>query len=141
MTMPRAKLFADPGFAIEASSASLPPQGLLDGLPEDVADKARWWERHLVEILTGLPTDSGPAAIPKPEYDIAATTVRQREPAKVTELKPMAGRSRSARCSGCGWPMKPRGSGDWSATSQSHPLTPSNPTRCLMINETASSKD
>jgi|SRR5690606_16681244 len=34
-------------------AAPLPPSGLLDGVPDAVAEQARWWERHIVEIDPG----------------------------------------------------------------------------------------
>lgn len=33
----------------------LPSAGPLDGLPEAVVAEALWWERHIVEVLRGLP--------------------------------------------------------------------------------------
>jgi hypothetical protein len=60
---------------------------LLDGVPEPVAEQARWWERHIVEILTGLPPEHEPTATPKSKYDPAGVSLRQRELAKVAELE------------------------------------------------------
>jgi putative transposase len=80
----------DPGFALvsaDRAAAPLAPSGLLDGVPEAVAEQARWWERHIVEILTGLPPEHEPGAVPKPEYDPGSVSLRQRELAKVTELE------------------------------------------------------
>lgn len=81
----RGELLANPGFqVVTARTAPLPPSGLLDGLPEEEAEKARWWEQHVAEVLTG--TTSGEAG-PRAEYDPAGTTLRQRELAKVEELR------------------------------------------------------
>jgi putative transposase len=52
-----------------------------------VADKARWWERHIVEVLTGLPPQAGAGARIRAEYDPQAVSLRQRELAKVEELR------------------------------------------------------
>ncbi len=79
------ELFSSPGFrVITARPAPLPPSGLLDGVPADAAEKARWWERHICEVLTGT---SPEAAGPGPADDPVATTLRQRELAKVAELR------------------------------------------------------
>jgi putative transposase len=82
-----AELLSAPGFRmLTRAPAALPPQGLLDSLPAEVADQARWWERHVVEVITGVPPEAGKRARPRPEYDPAARTLRQRELAKVGEL-------------------------------------------------------
>jgi hypothetical protein len=61
-------------------------QGLLDALPEGVVDAARRWERHLIELETGLPPDAAPDAVGRPEYDPAVWSVTARERAKAAEL-------------------------------------------------------
>ncbi len=75
------------GQALEAlsSTPNAPLRG-LDGLPAEVVEAARWWERHIVEVLTGLPPDPAPGQRPKPEYDAGLRSLRQRELAKVEEL-------------------------------------------------------
>jgi len=81
-------LMASPGFMV-VGGAPVPrvePFGLLDGLPEEVLAEAREWERHLVEVETGLPPDAGPGAMPRPEYDPAVCSLLQRERAKAAEL-------------------------------------------------------
>jgi putative transposase len=89
LAVPLADLFADPGFAVVAAGrpAPLPPEGLLDGLPAAVTDRARWLDSHLAEVVSGQPADAGPDAVPRPEYDPAATPLRQREIAKAAELR------------------------------------------------------
>ncbi|MEU6721973.1 Mu transposase C-terminal domain-containing protein [Nonomuraea sp. NPDC046802] len=68
----RVALFTDPGFAVLSTTrAPLPGQGLLDELPAEVVEQARWWELHIIEVLT----------------DLTGSTLRQRELAKVAELK------------------------------------------------------
>jgi putative transposase len=87
--MPLVRVLADPAFALitpRGQPARLPPEGLLGQLPAAVAERARWWERHIIEVLTGLPPGSAPGAVPRPEYDPARCSVRQREIAKVAEL-------------------------------------------------------
>ena len=82
-----AELLSAPGFRMVARApAVLPPRGLLDSLPLDAVEQARWWERHIVEVITGVPPEAGKGARPRPEYDPAACTLRQRELAKIAEL-------------------------------------------------------
>ena len=76
-----AELVADPGF-----EAPLPRSGILEALPAMTREDALWWERHIVEVLTGHRPDSPPQAS-RPGYDLASTTLRQRELAKVDELR------------------------------------------------------
>ena len=40
--------------------APLPSASPLDGLPEDAVAEALWWERHIVEVLRGIPPDAPP---------------------------------------------------------------------------------
>lgn len=81
-------LMASPGFMVVDGAAMQRVEsfGLLDGLPEEVLAEAREWERHLVEVETGLPPDAGPGMVPRPEYDPAVCTLTQRERAKAAEL-------------------------------------------------------
>ncbi len=98
LAVPLAELFTDPGFAVVTAGrpAPLPPEGLLDGLPAVVTARARWWESHLAEVVSGLPAGAGSDAVPRPEYDPAATSLRQREIAKAAELR-LAGHDVSLR--------------------------------------------
>lgn len=81
-------LMASPEFAVLGCDPlpSIDSFGLLDGLPVKVLEDAREWERHLVEVQTGLPPQSPEGAVPRPEYDPAMTTVSERERAKAAEL-------------------------------------------------------
>lgn len=81
-------LLASPTFALldDARTPAVEPFGLLDGLPEEVLAAARDWRRHVVEVETGLAPEAPPGTAPRPEYDPATTTVRQRESAKAAEL-------------------------------------------------------
>src|SRR6266540_950421 len=66
--------------------AQVEPFGLRDGLPEDVLAEARDWERHVVEVETGLPPGAGPGSTARAEYDPAVRTLVQRTEAKAAEL-------------------------------------------------------
>jgi putative transposase len=81
-------LLADPTFepAGQRESGPVLPAGLLNGLPQQAVEAAKWWERQLVEVLTGLPPDAPPEARPRPEFDPATSTLEQREQAKAKEL-------------------------------------------------------
>ena len=83
-----AHLMSAPGFSV-IDGEPLPemtPFGLLEGLPAEVLDAAREWERHVVEVVTGLPQDAAPGTVGRPEYDPALRTVRERDQAKADEL-------------------------------------------------------
>ncbi|MRH88592.1 TnsA-like heteromeric transposase endonuclease subunit [Nocardia sp. SYP-A9097] len=74
----------------EAFAATVRPGGLvgqnLEDVPAEAAARAREWERHVVEVETGPPLGAEPGTHPRPEYDPATTTVREREAAKAAEL-------------------------------------------------------
>jgi transposase InsO family protein len=83
-----AHLMSAPGFSV-IDGEPLPemtPFGLLEGLPAEVLDAAREWERHVVEVVTGLPQDAAPGTVGRPEHDPALRTVRERDQAKADEL-------------------------------------------------------
>jgi hypothetical protein len=84
-----ADLFSAPGMAALPSPrrAPLPPQGLIQTVPPALVEKACWWEQHIVEVLTGVSPEADRTVQPRPEFDPAARTLRQREMAKVAELK------------------------------------------------------
>lgn len=84
-----AELFSVPGMAVLPAprKAPLPPQGLLQGVPASLVERARWWEQHILELLTGVPPDVGRDAVARPGFDPEVTTLRQREIAKVAELR------------------------------------------------------
>lgn len=73
-----------PDFTVLSGAAlvSLPPLGLR----EAAVERARWWERHLTEVETGLPAGAEPDATPRPGYDPDLTTLAEREQAKAAEL-------------------------------------------------------
>ena len=58
----------------------------LEDVPAEAAATAREWERHIVEVETGVPPAAPPGTHPRAQYDPAKTTIRQREAAKSAEL-------------------------------------------------------
>lgn len=74
-------VLSDPG-----PGARTGPVTVLTGLPPAVAERAAWWERHLVELMTGLAPDAAPGTRPRVEYDPLRVSLRARETAKVEEL-------------------------------------------------------
>lgn len=81
-------LMSSPDFVVVdgAAGPQVEPFGLLDSLPEEVLAAARDWERHVVEVETGLPAGAEPGTLPRPEYDPATWTLAARDEAKATEL-------------------------------------------------------
>ncbi len=68
-----------------AGAPSLPALGLLAGVSPAVQKRAKWWERHILEVETGTRGDD-PDAAPREQYDPVRTTLEQRESVKVNEL-------------------------------------------------------
>ncbi len=89
VAMPVAELLTDSSFAVLAprTPAPLPARGVLDGLPAEVARRAEWWERHVTEVLTGVPAGSPAGTAARAEYDPLRVSLRQREVSKVAELR------------------------------------------------------
>ncbi len=86
--VPLARLLSNPGLElVTGTPAPLPPAGALEVLPAGTLERARWWEQHIVEVLSGLPPQAGPGQAARAEYDPLATTLRRRELAKVAELE------------------------------------------------------
>ncbi|WP_346103397.1 integrase [Nonomuraea maheshkhaliensis] len=81
-------LLGSAGFAVIDGQAlpELEPVGLLDGVPDEVLEAAKEWERHVVEVLTGLPHGAEPGTAMRPEFDPAARSLKQRDQAKADEL-------------------------------------------------------
>lgn len=85
--VPLSTVLADP--TLEVLTGSRPPlmsAEALEGVPDEVADRARWWERHIVEVLTGRQPES-PGQPPRSEFDPAVQSLRRRELAKFEELR------------------------------------------------------
>lgn len=64
----------------------VPPTGRIAEFPETAAEQARWWERHILEVLDGLPPDAPAGMAPRPEFDPERNSLAQRERAKAAEL-------------------------------------------------------
>ena len=89
LAMPAAELLTDASFTVltARTQAPLPARGVLDGLPAEVAERAQWWERHVTEVLTGVPAGCPPGTITRAEYGPLRVSLRQRELSKVAELR------------------------------------------------------
>ncbi|MEU5547276.1 hypothetical protein AB0G85_33690 [Streptomyces sioyaensis] len=92
-------LMAAPDFAVTGTEPlpALEPSGLLATLPEPVRQAAQDWERHLVEVETGLPPGTVPGTQPRPGYDPAASSLMDRMAAKASELEVTVRTVRSRR--------------------------------------------
>jgi putative transposase len=72
---------------VSAPRATLVAAERLAGVPAEVIERARWWEGHIVELLTGRPPQALAQAVVTPVYDPMARSLRQRELAKLDELR------------------------------------------------------
>jgi putative transposase len=81
-------LLAADGFERLGERAAVPvlPAGSLHGVPQEVIEEAQWWERHIVEVITGRPPDSEAGVQPRLGYDPMMRSLVQREQAKAAEL-------------------------------------------------------
>lgn len=70
----------------QPTAVPLPPFGMLDTVPGPVLARAQAWERHLIEVETGLPPDSVAGTAPRPEYDPRWRNLSERTAAKAAEL-------------------------------------------------------
>jgi putative transposase len=75
------EVLSDPG-----PGARVGPVTVLDDLPPAVAERAEWWERHLVELMTGRAPDAAAGSPVLARYDPLMVSLRARETAKVEEL-------------------------------------------------------
>ncbi|MFF3459783.1 hypothetical protein ACFYXH_36905 [Streptomyces sp. NPDC002730] len=64
----------------------MPPTSRIAEFPENAAEQARWWERHILEVLDGLPPDAPAGTAARPEFDPDRNSLAQRERAKAAEL-------------------------------------------------------
>ncbi|MGO4649337.1 hypothetical protein AB4305_31010 [Nocardia sp. 2YAB30] len=81
-------LLGSPGFEVVGGEPlpQISPFGMLDSLPADVLAAAKEWERHILEVTTGLPVDAAQGTVPRAQYDPATRTQAQRDDAKAAEL-------------------------------------------------------
>ena len=83
-------LAGSPGFEVIGGPAgqgpAMPPFALLDAVTEPAADRARFWESHILEVTTGLPAGAAEGQEPRPEFDPRLRLLTEREAAKVAEL-------------------------------------------------------
>jgi transposase InsO family protein len=76
--------------------AAGPVVDLLEDVPDELAGRARAWERHIVEMETGLPPDAVPGADRCPSYR-PEVQLGERERAKAAELTALFGEPVSVR--------------------------------------------
>jgi hypothetical protein len=84
-------LAGSPGFEVVGEPGPgqrpvLPPFALLDTVAEQAAERARFWESHVLEVLTGLPAGAAEGQEPRPEFDLRLRTLTEREAVKAAEL-------------------------------------------------------
>jgi putative transposase len=82
-------LLASDGFKVLATGPgrlAVSAADALDGLPAKAVERAEWWRGHLEELLTGRRLDQ-PDSVVRAEYDPMTRTLRQRELAKLDELR------------------------------------------------------
>jgi len=86
--IPLAVVLSDPSLELVAGvRAPLAGTDVAETVAARTLEQARWWEGHILEVLTGRPPECGPELAMRAEYDPAITTLRQRELAKVAELE------------------------------------------------------
>ena len=80
---------------LQAMTDQQPEVKWQSGITLAADPEALWWERHIVEVLHGIPPGASPGTAPKPEYDPRLVSLTRREQAKAAELT-AAGRPVSA---------------------------------------------
>ena len=86
--IPLARVLAERSLELVAGHAGALTGGdVMEVVPAGTLEGARWWEGHILEVLTGRRPEAGSDLAGRPEYDPAVTTLRQRELAKVAELE------------------------------------------------------
>ncbi len=97
-------LTGSPGFEVVGEPLPgqrpvLPPFAMLDTVAEPAAGRARFWESHILEVLTGWSAGAAEGQEPRPEFDPRLRTLTEREAAKAAELT-AAGEAVSVRTLG-----------------------------------------
>ncbi|MFC6064279.1 hypothetical protein [Streptomyces ochraceiscleroticus] len=64
----------------------VPPTARLEEFPPEAVARAQWWEKHILEVLNGLPPDAPKNSAPRPESDPRQHSLTQRETAKAAQL-------------------------------------------------------
>ncbi|WP_034088875.1 AAA family ATPase [Streptacidiphilus albus] len=75
-----------------ADAGTTEPASARDRLPTPGSAawaKAQFWERHILEVISGRQSGAGAPGVPRPGYDVRATTLEQREATKAEELSQM----------------------------------------------------
>ncbi|MFI7298147.1 AAA family ATPase [Streptomyces sp. NPDC050121] len=90
-------LLSSEGFEFLERGAGPPPEQSAPPLPDAALERARWWRRHVTEVLNGVPHDAPAGTEPLPAYDPSHRTLAEREEAKAQELADLGVRGASAR--------------------------------------------
>ncbi len=86
--MRAAQLVNMPGFEVTGPEGCQDGEsGGLQGVPTSALEQARWWERHVLEVVTGLSPEAGRRAVPQHCYDPRVYSLAEREEAKAAELR------------------------------------------------------
>lgn len=64
----------------------VPPTARMQEFPREAVARAQWWEKHILEVLNGLPPDAPRNSAPRPEFDPRQHSLTQRETAKAAQL-------------------------------------------------------
>ncbi|KAA0021375.1 Mu transposase C-terminal domain-containing protein [Antrihabitans cavernicola] len=88
LTVRAADLLTDRTFRVLSSERSrrIAPPPIFEQLPVEVRERALRLEHHITEILDGVPFDAPTGTLPRPEYCVLTTTLRQREVSKAAEM-------------------------------------------------------
>ncbi len=109
------ELLADPSLEL-ASSSRVPstPQATLERLPAEAVETTRWWEHHVLEVLTGTPPDAPAGSAPRRSTTRGGARCGNGSWPRSTISPSRAMSSRAAVCSGSDSATRTRACSAWS---------------------------